>query len=315
MGLETFNLAAFEAATGAARAAMAADLDRQCRETGFLVISDHGVDPEVIAAQWDAVNRFFAQDAVAKQAAAPLAPGAPYGYLGPDQEALARSRGEETPPDLKESFSGRPVQPVPEGLDDAAAAFMSAETPWPDVLGFEAAWRAYYAALEDLAARIMVAFAEALSLPSAFFAPHHQNPISALRALHYPATGKVAEDNQQRAGAHTDYGTLTILLPQTGAPGLQIKRGDDWIDVTAPAGTFVINIGDLMERWTADRWVSTLHRVVARPNQPARKSLAFFLQPDWSVEIAPLDGSDTYKPIASGPYLMQKFHAATGDDA
>ena len=77
----------------------------------------------------------------------------------------------------------------------------------------------------------------------------------------------------------------------------------------APEGAFVINIGDLMERWTADAWVSTLHRVVAKPDQPARQSLAFFHQPDWDAEIVPLDGSHTYPPVRSGPYLMGKFQA------
>ncbi|MEL6571586.1 MAG: 2OG-Fe(II) oxygenase family protein [Pseudomonadota bacterium] len=311
MSLATFDLAAFEAAQGPARAEMAAQVDQLCRETGFLVVTGHGVDPNVIDALWDAVRRFFAQDADAKQAVA-AAHGAPYGYLGPDQEALARSKGVDTPPDLKESFSGRPQQSAPVGAGAAAIAFSTATTPWPDVPGFQAAWHAYFVALEDLAARIMVAFAEALGLPSDHFAPFHKDPISALRALHYPATGADAEDNQQRAGAHTDYGTLTVLLPQTGTPGLQIKQGDRWVDVIAPQDAFVINIGDLMERWTANRWVSTLHRVVARPNQPARMSLAFFLQPDWHAEIAPLDGSSAYGPIASGPYLMQKFHAAAG---
>jgi len=64
-----------------------------------------------------------------------------------------------------------------------------------------------------------------------------------------------------------------------------------------------------MARWTADRWVSTLHRVVARPGQPARQSLAFFHQPNWFAEIRPLDGSDAYPPVFSGPYLMEKFRA------
>ena len=311
MSLAAFDLAAFAAAKGADRADRAAALDRICRETGFVVLTGHGVDAAIIARQWEAVRRFFAQPPEAKQAVAP-AQGAPYGYLGPDREALARSRGVDTPPDLKESFSGRPAQEAPPGADTTARAFMTAPTPWPDLPGFRDAWEGYYAALEDLAARIMVAFAEALSLPSDHFAPVHQNPISALRALHYPATGEIAAGDQQRAGAHTDYGTLTILLPQAGSSGLQIRQGDDWVDVTAPPDAFVINIGDLMARWTADRWVSTLHRVVARSHQPARLSLAFFLQPDWFAEIAPLDGSDIYPPVASGPYLMQKFQAAAG---
>lgn len=311
MSLAQFDLSVFAAAKGADRARHAAELDRICRETGFVVLTGHGVDPAIIADQWDAVRRFFAQPPEAKQTAAP-APGAPYGYLGPDREALARSRGEDTPPDLKESFSGRPPQDAPPGADDAARAFSTAPTPWPDLPGFRAAWVAYFTALEDLAARVMVAFAAALGLPDDHFAPYHRNPISALRALHYPATGDIAPGNQQRAGAHTDYGTLTILLPQAGSSGLQIRQGDAWIDVSAPEGAFVINIGDLMARWTADRWVSTLHRVVASPHQPARLSMAFFLQPDWFAEIAPLDGSDTYAPVASGPYLMHKFQAAAG---
>lgn len=312
MSIETFDLAAFEAATGAARAAHADQLDRICRETGFLVVTGHGVAPDVIDAQWAAVRAFFALPADVKQDVAPPTPGAPYGYLGPDREALARSRGEDTPPDLKESFSGRPAQAAPDGADAEAIAFCTAPTPWPAVAGFEAAWTAYFTALEALAGRIMVGFAAALGLPEDHFAPSHQSPISALRALHYPATTGAALNKQQRAGAHTDYGTLTILLPQAGSSGLQIKQGETWVDVTAPPDAFVINIGDLMARWTANRWVSTLHRVVAKPDQPDRMSLAYFLQPDWFAQIAPLDGSDTYAPVESGPYLMAKFRAAAG---
>ena len=81
--------------------------------------------------------------------------------------------------------------------------------------------------------------------------------------------------------------------------------------MTAPEGAFVVNIGDLMALWTRDRWVSTLHRVVAVPGAPARQSLAFFHQPDWEAEIAPLDGSGP-ATVRSGPYLMAKFRAAGG---
>ncbi len=188
-------------------------------------------------------------------------------------------------------------------------AFCYQPTLWPDLPGFRAAWEAYYAAMEALAARIMRAFAVALKLPEDHFDRFIGDPISALRALHYPATVDVPLDRQQRAGAHTDYGSLTILLPQPGRRGLQVKQGDTWVDVPAQDGAFVINIGDLMAGWTADRWVSTLHRVVAVPGQPARQSLAFFHQPDWDAEIVPLDGSDAYPPVRSGPYLMQKFQA------
>ena len=149
----------------------------------------------------------------------------------------------------------------------------------------------------------------ALNLPDAHFDSMISAPISALRALNYPATTTVPLDKQQRAGAHTDYGSLTILKPQPGSQGLQIARNGDWVDVPAPTDTFVINIGDLMARWTADRWVSTLHRVVAKADQPARQSLAFFHEPKWSAKITPLDGFTAYPAVQSGPYLMAKFRS------
>jgi len=310
MDIARFDLADFEAARGEDRAAEAARLDRICRETGFLVLTGHGVPEAAISGVWQAAERFFAQPAEAKSRVAPPNPGDPYGWLGPNTEALAKSRGEDTPPDLKESFNGGP-QSVPPGLTDPdALAFCYAPTPWPDLPGFRAAWEGYYAEMEQLAARIMAAFAAALGLDERYFDRFIGAPISALRALHYPATTGAAEAGQQRAGAHSDYGSLTILLPQTGSRGLEIAApGGGWAEVPAVPDAFVINIGDLMARWTADRWVSTLHRVVAHPGQPARQSLAFFHQPDWMAEITPLDGSDAYPPVKSGPYLMDKFRS------
>jgi isopenicillin N synthase-like dioxygenase len=298
-----FDLAAFDA-----NPASAAMVDAICRETGFLILEGHGVPDTVIAGVWDAAQRFFAQDAASKAAVRAPYRGYPYGYLGPDAEALAKSKGIDTPPDLKESFNGGPLT-VPQGADPDALAFCYQPTLWPDLPGFRPAWEAYYAAMEALAARIMRVFAAALGLPPDHFASFIAQPISALRALHYPATEHAPLAGQQRAGAHTDYGSLTILLPQPGSRGLQVQVGAEWVDVPAPEGAFVINIGDLMARWTADRWVSTLHRVVATPGQAARMSLAFFHQPDWTARIVPLDGSDAYPPVQSGPYLMDKFKA------
>jgi isopenicillin N synthase-like dioxygenase len=308
--LAAWDLAAWEASAGQERAARAAELDRICRGTGFLVLSGHGVPPATIDAAWEAARAFFAQPPEAKAEVA-AKPGDPYGWLGPDREALARSKGESTPPDLKESFNGGPLE-RPEGLADPDAyAFCYAPTPWPALPGFRPAWEGYYRALSDLAARVMRAMAAALGLPEDRFEPVLRHPISALRALHYPATDAAARPGQSRAGAHTDYGSLTVLLPQPGSRGLEIRTpAGEWAEVAAPPGAFVVNLGDLMARWTADAWVSTLHRVAFIPGQPARQSLAFFHQPDWEAEILPLDGSDAYPPVRSGPYLMAKFRSA-----
>ena len=80
----------------------------------------------------------------------------------------------------------------------------------------------------------------------------------------------------------------------------------DWIEVPATKNCFVINIGDLMELWTGGRWVSTRHRVIAKPDQAARKSIAYFHQPNWDAVIKPMQDAD-YEEVISGPYLMSKF--------
>ncbi len=320
-GFPIIDLAQFAAADPAGRARIGTQVDRICRETGFLAIAGHGVPAASINAIWAAARGFFDQPASAKQRVAPP-PGAPYGYLGPGAEALAKSRGEDTPPDLKESFNGGPLAVPPGETDADALAFCYAPTPWPDLAGFRAAWQGYYREMEALAARIMQLFAVALGLEPDHFAPLIDAPVSALRALNYPATDRPPAPGQQRAGAHTDYGSLTILLPEPGSRGLEVQMADGhWQAVPPMPGAFVINIGDLMQRWTNDRWQSTLHRVVVPPEAAGRRrmSLAFFHQPNWHAEIACLDpcrgDGARHGPVLSGPYLQDKFTAATAGQA
>ena len=305
--LPIFNIGEFENSTGDLREKYCTDLDRFCSEIGFLLIENHGVPDNVIESQWTAVNQFFSQKTEDKKKASAPYPGYPYGWIGPNKEALAASKGDKTPPDLKESFNGGPIKiPSKKIKDDRAYEFCYQPTIWPEINGFQKAWTDYYIEMEKLARKIMSAFAEALNLEPNFFKNYIETPISALRALHYPKTTIVPEEGQQRAGAHTDYGSLTILLPQPDTSGLQLQIKNQWIDVPAIKGTFVINIGDLMELWTGRRWKSTLHRVIAKPNQPERKSLAFFHQPNWEAKIYPI-GENKKEPVISGPYLMDKF--------
>jgi isopenicillin N synthase-like dioxygenase len=306
MEFPRFNLEYFENSVGRDRKKRSKELDKICSEIGFLVLEGHGVSQKIISDQWTIVSEFFSSPLEIKREVKVPFLGYPYGWIGPDQEALAASKGEKTPPDLKESFNGGPLT-IPKNIKDPAAyEFCYQPTLWPKINEFKKTWATYYAAMEDLAKRIMAAFAEALGLESSYFDRFISNPISALRALHYPTTTDAIIEKQQRAGAHTDYGSLTILLPQVGTTGLQIKKKNSWIDVPALEDCLIINIGDLMELWTAGRWVSTLHRVIARPNQPPRKSLAYFHQPDWDSIINPIN-SNNYESVVSGPYLMDKF--------
>jgi isopenicillin N synthase-like dioxygenase len=314
-----FDLGAFEAASAAEKQRLGSVVDAICRSTGFLAIANHGIGDRTIDGIWDSTRAFFDLPADAKQQARAPYPGYPYGYLGPGSEALAKSRNVDSPPDLKESFNGGPLA-VPAGMSDPEAlGFCYAATVWPEGPdGFAAAWKAYYRAMEELAARIMRLFAVALQLDEHFFDRHIDAPISALRALNYPEQTVAPQPGQLRAGAHTDYGSLTILLPQPGSKGLEIISPDGaWTAVPPVPGAFVINIGDLMALWTNDRWVSTMHRVVNPPPEEGglqrRQSLAFFHQPNWFAEIACLPSciapgeAPKHAPVLSGPYLMGKF--------
>jgi isopenicillin N synthase-like dioxygenase len=314
-----FDLGKYACVSAQEKVALAANLDEICRSSGFLAVGNHGVPDEIIDEIWDATQAFFMLPSGQKQHARAPYEGYPYGYLGPGAEALAQSLGVKTPPDLKESFNGGPLGIPPNQTDPDALAFCYAQTIWPDQpAAFRAAWQAYYREMERLAARIMDVFADALELERGFFTPFINEPVSALRALNYPVQTVTPKPGQLRAGAHSDYGSLTILLPQPGSTGLEIlTHAGTWRAVPPIPGAFVINIGDLMARWTNDRWVSTVHRVVNDGSTQKRQSLAFFHQPNWSAEICCLPSCITkqrgaiYPPVRSGPYLMEKFRSTT----
>ena len=109
MRLPVFNIGEFENSAGASREKYCTDLDKFCTETGFLLVENHGVPDNVIESQWTAVEQFFSQKTEDKNRVSVPYPGYPYGWIGPNKEALAASKGEKTPPDLKESFNGGPI--------------------------------------------------------------------------------------------------------------------------------------------------------------------------------------------------------------
>src|ERR1700691_3633788 len=317
------DIAAVPTASAAALKDLGSQVDEICRQTGFLAIVGHGVPREVIGAAWYAARALFDLPVDRKLAARMPYVGYPYGYSPLQAEALAQSLGAETPPDVKESFSIGPLHQPPHTGNEPDADFRFAANLWPqEPVNFRAAWSAYYVAMGELAARIMRVFAAALHLPAEFFAGAIDNPSSAMRALNYPHQPVPPPPGQLRAGAHSDYGRLTILLGEAALGGLEIRTADgQWQAVPIVADAFIINIGDLMARWTNDRWVSTLHRVVNPTPENGvdsrRQSMAFFHQPNWDAEIRVLEAclspgeAAKYAPVRSGPYLMSKFRSTT----
>lgn len=303
----------------------AAAIDRACREVGFFQIVGHGLDPQVEAAAWAAAAEFFRLPIEYKMAVA-IPTGDAYGY-GPFQvERLAASLGEETPPDLKETFSIGPSRescqahlPTVE-VADPAARFVFSASLWPPALpGIEPAMRAYYDALAELVGRVMSLMALGLGLEPHHFEASIDRHTSALRSLHYPdLRGHGIMPGQLRAGAHSDYGTLTMLRQDDAPGGLQVRDvGGVWHDVAAVEDAYVVNVGDALERWTNDRWKSTVHRVVVPPDDAdrdcSRQSLAFFHNANWDAVIECLPSclepgeSARYPPITAGRHLMSKF--------
>ena len=299
-----------------------------CEGIGFFTIVGHGVEPSLIAALRDTARSFFALPDTAKEKVRPPIGGVPRGYRAIGDEGLAYGAGEQTPPDLKEVFHLGPPDFAHDDYhtcDAATAHFI--DNVYPDQPApFREVVTRYYLTVEELCRRIEEIFALALDLPPDFFRPYTDRQIAALRIIRYPPLAAAPLPGQLRAGAHTDYGTFTLLLSENRPGGLQVRtRAGDWIDVSTPADSFVVNIGDLMMRWTNDRFVSNPHRVAIPPEDAEtdtdRLSVVFFHHPNYDAEIACLptctsaDNPPKYPPVLSGPYRVEKYTTTRLDPA
>jgi isopenicillin N synthase-like dioxygenase len=317
------DIGPFLAGDAASRISTPQAVARACEEIGFFTIVRHGVDPALIAAATSASRQFFDLPVEEKARVRSADPAIPRGYRGIGAEGLAGTRADQTPPDLKEMFHlGPPDFPHDAYHDAPTGKPHFVDNVWPPTPeNFREAVTAYYRASEKLAADLMRIFALALGLPEDFFTDKIDRHISALRIIMYPEQTTAPLPGQLRAGAHSDYGTLTILLGENQPGSLEVyTRSGRWMPVHIPPESFVINIGDLMMRWTNDRWVSTLHRVVNPPAalaaQARRLSLGFFHHPNYDAEIACIptcaDASNParYAPVKAGPYRMDKYAQA-----
>jgi isopenicillin N synthase-like dioxygenase len=166
--------------------------------------------------------------------------------------------------------------------------------------------------MQALAQTLLRAMTLALDIDRDFFDSRFHEPISVLRMIHYPPRHTASSADQQGAGAHTDYGCITLLY-QDDAGGLQVRHRDgQWIDAPPIAGSFVVNIGDMLARWSNDRYTSTPHRVIS-PLGVDRYSMPFFAEPHPDTEISCLPNcSDAANPpkypsVTSAEYLLSRF--------
>ena len=281
-------------------AAVAREIRGAALDTGFFYIANHGVSPEVIGGAFSALPQLFALPLEAKER---LRRGkGRKGYEGTGVQIIDAG----SPPDLKESWNvgweHDPTDPNPP------------INQWPEGLpGFREAIDAYYGQLYALGGRLIRLVALSLDLPADYFNDAFSPPSTSLRCLCYPPQPEAAEYNQMGAGAHTDIGVLTMLA-QDDCGGLELCNvAGEWLSAQAIPGTFVVNIGDLLMRWTNDRYRSSLHRVMHATTKRSRYSMAFFYSPRYATTIAPLASciapgeQPKYEPVLAGEYSAMRL--------
>jgi isopenicillin N synthase-like dioxygenase len=286
------------------------EIGRACRDTGFFYIAGHGIDDATLRAVFEASHAFFALPLEQKTPLAIHPRSGNRGYVHLKTEALdpgqnvdnkeAFNIGLELPPDDPEITSGVPGRAL---------------NMWPSLPGFRTIMLDYFARLHRLGCDLHRAIATDLGVEPDYFEPLFTKPMATLRLLHYPDA--VVRRGDYGAGAHTDYGNLTILLTDT-AGGLEVQTIDgQWIAAPHVPGAFVCNIGDCLMRWTNDIYKSTPHRVV-EPVGRDRYSIAFFLDanPDAVVDVLETcigpDHPKKYPPITAADYLASRFAETYG---
>ncbi len=303
------------------RAKVAEEIASACESLGFVIVTGHGVPAETVAGMIETGERFFTQPIENRIAAMPSSPYIFRGYFPSQASALAASLDIETPPDLCEVYCVNrfddPADATRAGLRPGREAFF-APNIWPEGIdGFKQAWTDYYSAMEGLTAHLLGLMARALSLPDDWFVPFCDQHTTNLVANYYPPQPTAPLPEQLRRGAHTDYGSLSILYQTHAYGGLQVQLSDGaWLDVPFVDNSFVVNLGDLLAVWTNDRWVSTMHRVVNPPRDFAtdsRMSLVFFHQPNFDsvIECIPTCSSaespPRHAPTTSGEWILEKL--------
>jgi isopenicillin N synthase-like dioxygenase len=309
--IPTIDLAAWRAGDPA----IGPTVDTALQKAGFLLAAGHGVDDALRADVRAAARRFFALPTEVKQKYSVRIGGR--GWLAPGVEANGNVEGVETPPDLKESFAVGPETPTGEPEVDAV---WFPPNVWPDeVPELRTAVARYVAAMTTVSRELLELCADALGLPRDALTSLAENPTWTFNINRYPPLTEVGEPapGQFRIGAHTDFGTVTVLDREPGAGGLQVDvDGAGWTDAPYDPAAFTINIGDLLAHWTGLRWRSGRHRVLPpQPDAPNEElvSLVFFFELDHDALVTPLappvGRRADLEPVVSAPFLRERLDA------
>ncbi|MEM7022540.1 MAG: 2-oxoglutarate and iron-dependent oxygenase domain-containing protein [Pseudomonadota bacterium] len=285
-----------------------ADLLREAAiDVGFFYVRDHGVPSAVIERAQGAAADFFAlPDAEKANVAVDRRHRGWLGSGGAKMHDGAR-------PDLKESFNWA-FELTDDDPDVSPDKPLLGPNNWPATLPeLRVALSAYYDAMLGCGRDLLRGFATALELSESFFVEKYRKPLARGSIIHYPPQPPDLGVEQFGVGPHTDYGCITLLW-QDNNGGLQVRnRAGEWIAAPPIPGTFVINIGDLMARWTNDLFASTPHRVVNNTGRE-RYSMPVFFDPDFDTVIdcrqCRPDQTPRYPTTTAGAHVLSRFNAA-----
>jgi isopenicillin N synthase-like dioxygenase len=289
---------------------VARDIHRACTEIGFFYIAGHGVPDVVIDTAVAEAKRFFRLPQATKAETAINRYHRGFSALG-DATMYGAAR-----PDYKEFFTMG--LELPESDPDVVAGEpLRGPNHWPAAQpSLEAAMTAYYAALGACGATLLAAVAVSLGQPAGFFRSRYAKRLQRTQLIYYPPQPPALGDDQFGVADHTDFGCITLLW-QDDIGGLEVlSRSGDWVAATPIPGTLVINVGDLLARWTNDRYVSTRHRVTNRSGRE-RFSIATFYDPSFQAMVDPRDlgisaAESRYAPVTAGEHITGRINSSFG---
>jgi len=288
--------------------AVAESLRVAAADPGFFYVSNHGVPEATLAAAREAAGQFFAQSLDEKQKVRidahhrgflRIGEAKMYGGANPDLKE-SYVFGLDVAPDDREVVAGNPLL----GLNN-----------WPDFMpALRPACNDFFTTMSACGHSLMRAFAVAMGLAPDFFLQSVQRPVSRGALVYYPPQPPRMGAEQFGVAPHTDYGCLTLVW-QDATGGLEVlNKRQEWVTAQPIEGALVVNVGDLLARWSNDRFSSTAHRVINRSGHE-RYSMALFFDPDVDTLIDPagvIGGDETplYPPVTCGEHILSRYEAA-----
>ncbi|KAI1344535.1 putative gibberellin 20 oxidase [Xylariaceae sp. FL0016] len=311
--IPVIDISGYLSGDSSSKARIASELGTACRNPGFFQIVGHGVSPELRHRLFQKTKEFYSLPSATKETLRRgLSVNGARGY-----EALGTETLEDEYRDQKEGFMFGPELP--------AGRFLQGPNLWPDeeaCPGFRGVMEEYFAAVRALSVRLFRLLALSLELEERYFDSFvdSRDSASMCRIHRYPKTSPEASAKSRGAGAHTDFGAMTLLI-QDEVGGLEVlhRPTKTWNPVHYVEDAYIVNIGDMMEQWTNGRYMSTLHRVISPVSDKDRYSVVFFNEGllDQVIECIPTclgpGERPMHEPVVVEDHLRKRYGESYGE--